>query len=182
MDYEKAYKDALERMKSWARGEHPECFSEAQKAAEFVFPELKNKDEEIREWLIDWAKAVNWSEQFTITKEQVLAWLEKQGDNNNQNWKPSKGQINALEHFVRSIAESCYGSPYDDNTNLLNSLINDLYKLEKQGEQKPAAWSKDDEAMFQSCTGAIWAADYYLYEDKQDMEAWLKSIKDRIGG
>ena len=49
-------------------------------------------------------------------------------------------------------------------------------------EKKPAAWSKDDEEMFQSCTGAIWAADYYLYEDKQDMEAWLKSLKDRIGG
>jgi len=33
MDYEKKYKEALERMKSWAKGEHPECFTEAQKAA-----------------------------------------------------------------------------------------------------------------------------------------------------
>ena len=42
MDYEKAYKDALERMKSWAKGEHPEYFSEAQKAAEFIFPWLQS--------------------------------------------------------------------------------------------------------------------------------------------
>lgn len=43
--------------------------------------ELKDSaDERIRKWLIDWAKAVNWSEQFTITKEQVLAWLENQGE------------------------------------------------------------------------------------------------------
>lgn len=32
----KAYDEALERMKSWVRGEHPECFGEAQKAAEFI--------------------------------------------------------------------------------------------------------------------------------------------------
>ena len=44
-----------------------------------------------------------------------------------------------MEHFVRSIGESGYTSPYDDNTNLLNSLINDLYKLEKQGEQNPTS-------------------------------------------
>lgn len=48
---------------------------------ESLFPELAESDDErIRKWLIDWAKAVNWSEQFTITKEQVIAWLEKQGN------------------------------------------------------------------------------------------------------
>jgi len=45
----KAYDEALERMKSWARGEYPECFTEAQKAAEFIFPELaESEDERIR--------------------------------------------------------------------------------------------------------------------------------------
>lgn len=56
-DYEKKYKEAMARMESWARGEHPECFSEAQKAAEFVFPELKkSEDEKIKEDLIAWFK------------------------------------------------------------------------------------------------------------------------------
>lgn len=39
------YDDALERMKSWVRGEHPECFTEAQKAAEFIFQELAESDD-----------------------------------------------------------------------------------------------------------------------------------------
>ena len=30
--------------------------------------------------------------------------------------------------------------------------------------------------------GINWGDDYYLYEDKQEMEAWLKSLKNRIGG
>lgn len=41
----KAYDDALERMKSWVRGEHPECFTEAQKAAEFIFPKLAESED-----------------------------------------------------------------------------------------------------------------------------------------
>ena len=67
--------------------------------------------------------------------------------------------------------------------------------LEKQGEQilansaqtckdeqKPAEWSDKDEENIQHCIGAIWAADFYLYEDKQEMENWLENLKDRIGG
>ena len=44
-------------------------------------------------------------------------------------WKPSDEQIGALEHFVRSIAESGFASPYDSNTKLVYSLFNDLKKL-----------------------------------------------------
>lgn len=76
----KAYDEALERMKSWARGEHPEYFTEAQKAAEFVFPELKeSEDERIRNWLICYFKEVcdNVSEK---EKKGILAWLEKQSE------------------------------------------------------------------------------------------------------
>ena len=44
-------------------------------------------------------------------------------------WKPSDEQIDALEHFVRSIGESGLASPYDDNTKLLYSLLEQLKKL-----------------------------------------------------
>lgn len=37
----KAYNVAIERMKSWVRGEHLEYFTDAHKVAEFIFPELK---------------------------------------------------------------------------------------------------------------------------------------------
>ncbi len=44
-------------------------------------------------------------------------------------WKPSDGQKDALEHFVRSIGEGGFVSPYDANLKLVHSLLNDLKKL-----------------------------------------------------
>lgn len=44
-------------------------------------------------------------------------------------WKPSDEQIEALEHFVRSICESGFASYYDNNTKLLYSLLEQLKKL-----------------------------------------------------
>lgn len=82
MDYEKKYNEALERMKSWVRGEHPECFTEAQKAAEFIFPELKKSDDEkMMNQLHSWMKEFGGAEEYT---EKVYQWikglLEKQGE------------------------------------------------------------------------------------------------------
>ena len=93
MDYEQKYKEALERMKSWVRGEHPECFSEAQKAAEFIFPELaESEDERIRKKVIEVLKLnIKGAESqmqasrgvdrcFEIYAcNKVIAWLKKQG-------------------------------------------------------------------------------------------------------
>lgn len=81
MDYEQKYKEALERMKSWARGEHPECFTEAQKAAEFVFPELtESEDERMRKELLDYLHTRQVVEGLTDTKVKMdwVTWLEKQ--------------------------------------------------------------------------------------------------------
>lgn len=44
-------------------------------------------------------------------------------------WKPSEEQMKALEHFIRSIGESGFASPYDNNTKLLYSLLEQLRKL-----------------------------------------------------
>jgi len=81
MDYEQKYKEALERMKSWARGEHPEYFTEAQKAAEFVFPELKeSEDERMRKELLDYLHTRQVIEGLTDTKVKMdwITWIEKQ--------------------------------------------------------------------------------------------------------
>lgn len=70
-----AYDEALERMKSWVRGEHPECFTEAQKAAEFIFPELKeSKDEKIKREILELVSIAGNGNQF----EEIKDWLEKQ--------------------------------------------------------------------------------------------------------
>ena len=80
VNYEKKYKEAFERMKSWANGEHPECFSEAQKTAEFIFPELKeSEDEKIKREIVAYI-----NELADLKNEKIptkwLAWLEKQGE------------------------------------------------------------------------------------------------------
>ena len=49
-------------------------------------------------------------------------------------------------------------------------------------EQKPVEWSEEDEENLQHSIAAIHTADYYTLEDKNEMENWLKSLKDRIGG
>ena len=84
IDYKKKYEEAIERMKSWARGEHPECFTEAQKAAEFVFPELKeSEDERIRKEILNVIHQLD--DNTTICGrnydfQKWIAWLEKQGE------------------------------------------------------------------------------------------------------
>lgn len=77
----KAYDEALERMKSWVRGEHPECFTEAQKTAEFIFPELKeSEDERIRKAIMEFFELQDDNTTYSfIPKKDILTWLEKQG-------------------------------------------------------------------------------------------------------
>ena len=53
--------------------------------------------------------------------------LEKQEEQSH--WKPSEEQIMAFEHFVKSIGASGYASPYDNNTKLIYSLLNDLKSI-----------------------------------------------------
>ena len=61
------------------------------------------------------------------TYDRFLSWFKSL--KNRYGWKPSDEQIKALEHFVRSIGESGFASPYDDNTRLLYSLLEQLKKI-----------------------------------------------------
>ena len=98
------YEQALERMKSWVKGEHPECFSEAQKAAEFIFPELKeSKDENIRKAIMACCSDHGHKYQYTgITAQDMLYWLEKQCEQNTLN--PDK----VIAWFVSNICDFEY--------------------------------------------------------------------------
>ena len=93
----KAYDEALEKMKSWARGEHPECFTEAQKTAEFIFPELKeSEDEKVEKAIFGMVYDSDnelWS-SYDVSKSDVLAWLEKQGEQEKpQVYKTDDGEV-----------------------------------------------------------------------------------------
>lgn len=114
-----------------------------------------DKDEKIRKALINvFATHKDYEMFFGVSVKDILAWLEKQNHDginevlqNPQKcglekqgkyetiWKPTKEQLEALEHFVRSVGESGYASPYDNNTKLLYSLLTDLQILKQHGEQ-----------------------------------------------
>lgn len=94
-------------------------------------PAWSEKDErklELLRALIDDTKrdSASYSTMFREMNE-LDNWLKSLRPQNR--WKPSEEQLNAFEHFVRSIGESGYASPYDDNTKLLYSLLNDLKNL-----------------------------------------------------
>lgn len=64
------------------------------------------------------------------TKEGFVKFINRLKSLRPQNtWEPSKEQLEALEHFVRSLGESGYASPYENNTKLLYSLLEQLKKL-----------------------------------------------------
>ena len=172
MDYEKKYKEALERAKDY----YEKGYLMINAALEKMFPELnESEDETIRKDIISlvnkWWKEDGAVEQDFSSQVSMIAWLEKQGEKPTLDveipfgakdseleevfysipngfhaevigdkvvikkgeqkpaWKPSEEQIGALEHFVRSIAESGFASPYDSNTKFVYSLFNDLKKL-----------------------------------------------------
>lgn len=119
----KAYDEALERMKSWVRGEHPECFTEAQKTAEFIFPELKeSEDERIRKDIIEMLR--NWASVHYITKEQFserMAWLEKHEQ------KPADKVVPRFKvgDTMRTLQEANDG--YTDGMPVVISIDNEYY-------------------------------------------------------
>ena len=110
-NYEQKYKESLERCKSWMKGEHPECFSEAQKAAEFIFPELReSEDERIRKGLIKGLSAmrdIHKHQTFSddaININDAIAWLEKQGEQKPADKvEPKFEELTEFDYAVLSI-------------------------------------------------------------------------------
>ena len=77
MDYEKLYKEALERAREYKN--HGYMMINA--ALDNIFPELKeSEDEKIRKALIEMFSSVGKKDWRDIPTEKIIAWLEKQGE------------------------------------------------------------------------------------------------------
>ena len=106
MDYEQKYKKALER----AREELGSgCFDRG--TIEYIFPELKeSEDERIRQAIIDTLKGYrNLGSTNGVLKENMIAWLEKQGEQKPK-WTEedeigSDATIELLEYFINYAPE-----------------------------------------------------------------------------
>ena len=81
-------------------------------------------------WAIQQARTIAKDENDMGNLWYAEHWLKSLKPQNR--WKPSDKQIKALEHFVRSIGESGYASPYDNSTKLLYSLLEQLKKLKEE--------------------------------------------------
>ena len=83
MDYEKKYKEALERAKQFSDNPYLE---DSGNVVEYIFPELEESEERIRKVLVDYFNRYKEQEQcgiktfYGIPTDNILAWLEKQGD------------------------------------------------------------------------------------------------------
>lgn len=79
-DFEKAYKEALERARQFS--EHP-LQEDSSNIVEYIFTELeRSKDEKIRKALIEYFDDMNKADSWAngIHPLNIIAWLEKQKD------------------------------------------------------------------------------------------------------
>ena len=116
MDYEKKYKEALERAKQFSEKPYLE---DSKGIVEYIFPELaESEDERIRKSLIDMLK----NDEKCYLKE--IAWLERQGEH---------------AKFRDSIQVGDKVTRNEDGMLVNLSQLNRVAKKdEKQVEQKPA--------------------------------------------
>lgn len=118
MDYEKSYKDALERARKIENGESINV-PDGTSIPVAIFPELQeSQDERIRKLIIKHFKEIaNRNEQSwkNLDIPYILSWLEKQGETNIQNNKPFKIESDKFYFCIKDyFAGGCYRSKNGD--------------------------------------------------------------------
>ena len=121
MDYEKAYKDALNRAKHALDCHNQGMVSTDVSLITSMFPELReSEDERIRKRLIEFFKdfGKTRSHCWSVSIPKILAWLEKQG-----------------ESYTKRDVDNAY----------IEGMASAKRELEKQAEQKPTIEMKSAE-------------------------------------
>lgn len=141
MDYEKKYKEALEKIRSLHRDYNQiSTLIDVKEELENIFPELaESEGEGIRKALLEMVHDTTgdslWVD-YNVHKEDAIAWLEKQGEPVEINPTEFDTRLQALIGKFDSLPkEELIGSL----SFWMNMIQNDgTYKSdEKQGEQKP---------------------------------------------
>ena len=142
MNYQQKYEEALARAK---KIHDKTVFDYDRGMMEDLFPELKeSEDERIRSFLIDYIKACRWTEekdQGLPLKEDVLAWLEKQGEQKptDEEMKMAlqteyeKGRADAIAEMQK---EQRYWNPTEEDVALFNKAVTTNTSLTPQDRAK----------------------------------------------
>lgn len=160
-------------MKSWAKGEHPECFSEAQKAAEFIFPELKESEDERMKGAIIATIHLYYGEPLEDEAKEMISWIEKQGEKLTPKLEESEN-----EKIRKAIMACCsdHGHKYKWTGITTQDM---LYWLGKQGNCKGQVnlpcFTFDDILALQCCMETV----SKVQEDKVLYEK-LKGLHSRV--
>ena len=195
IDYEKKYKEALERANSFQEkygGDY----------AGYIFPELReSEDEKIRKFLIDYFTSYKIGNVATKLNgyriDDILAYLEKQKENPKSadsissdcmsdvrcedRWHkvtdslPDNGRLVLAKDCLGNVLLARYDGEnwevnvYDNEDHYCHNSISKWCEIpsEKQKEQKPAEWSEEDEDMLNSCISSIEEAKENRYAYKE---------------
>ena len=142
-----------------------------QEAAEKYFPELKkSEDERIRKALIRFHKST--IDVDGIKGEDILAWLEKQGELKHDE---SRG-MNLVEEKMTPFQREVFGIIDLDieNEQGLKQVCDKLLTLaSNEIKRKSAEWSDEDEEYLRRAINA-------MKDTHPKTTDWLKSIKERV--
>lgn len=161
MDYEKAYKDALERARELYN--NPNSSSIGKAYLYTVFHELKeSEDEKIRKTLLETfrnfdADGTFWTVTLRISKDNVLAWLEKQGEQ-----KPTV-DFKAKDWYVSKVDGKIHNTTYSPNN-----------------KDEKSKWTDEDANMLDKIVNSLIDSKYVDSVTYNIMYNWLNSIKQRM--
>ena len=191
MDYEKKYKEALAHAREIHRNE-----DEKRRDMEWLFPELKeSEDERIRKAIhiyLDWLDGrKDYQPKGDYTIKDMIAWLEKQGEQKPADKVEPFDKYEGLTDFERTLADICIGwigeelgwkQYIKDNADVLLKIAVEKFNSVQDVpfEQKPA-WSEEDDKMLHTII-----ADFkgFSHSNTSTLEShfnecitWLKSLK-----
>ena len=193
MDYEKKYKEA----QGWIEKIYPTLQHEQQMEAEAFFPELKeSENEKIRKAIhiyLDWLdgrKDCQPKGDYTI--KDMIAWLEKQGEQKPADKVEPFDKYEGLTDFERTLADICIGwigeelgwkQYIKDNADvLLKIAVEKFNSVQDVPFEQKSAWSEKDEKMLaDACIMLDWYKGNNWWTARR-IKDWLKSLKERIGG
>ena len=197
----KRFDEALEQLKGLIEGTREDKCAIIKEDIIDIFPELaESEDERIRKDIIvlvkDWWDRVN--KDNISTKEQMLAWLEKQS-NSSPVWKYKKDN-NPLIHD--SLILNKYGCVSKSPS---GAIVSDVWVLdydelatlpreipEKQGQSFPILsnssktgkeWTEEDDKRQISITeylNELYDDNRFSLDELTDLETWLNSLKQRM--
>ena len=189
-DYKKLYEQTQKKMEEFIkRWDGIKLSSNDQFTKELKqIVEIESEDEKIRKKIVAALSYYRNEGCMSQTEcNECKFWLEKQAEkkgNNKLIWK----------HWKNGIAGNGEGEPIYltkvGNTHSLSSCLGfecdyielselDNLMFEKQGEQKPAEWSEEDESYLNTTISYLKDAKEFK-KSAENCINWLKSLKDRV--